>query len=289
MLSSILLLIELYTVMVSTSGGVLNQTAVFFSLIAIVFAVYAIDFVLMGIGLYHIAKRDGIKHAYLAFIPFANIYFIGKIAGRAKVFGKSVKNIGVYTLIFFVAYLALSLTSDILLYGENLKGMFVNNDMGVLPEFYGSFWVDGVLNIAIIIASLCYIVSNVFMLSTFFLYYANKNRVLYLLLSIFIPISTGLLVFISRKSKRFDFSNYMKMQFDKYNGMRSGGGFNNPDQPFIHEEEKSPFSEYEKKEKKSDDIDVFEDYSDKNTPKDDLFWLKKIILRLFQPHLCQVA
>ena len=45
------------------------------------------------------AKKCNIKKRFLAFIPGANIYYMGKLAGTSRVFGQKVKNAGVYAMI----------------------------------------------------------------------------------------------------------------------------------------------------------------------------------------------
>ena len=39
-------------------------------------------FILQGVGLYVMAKKQGLKKKGLAFVPFVNILYMGKIAGE---------------------------------------------------------------------------------------------------------------------------------------------------------------------------------------------------------------
>ena len=41
-------------------------------------------FILQGIGLYAMAKRRSMKKKWLAFVPFANVYYMGKLAGKVR-------------------------------------------------------------------------------------------------------------------------------------------------------------------------------------------------------------
>lgn len=56
-------------------------------------------FILQGFGLYTMAKRQGLKKRWMAFIPFLNILFMGKIAGECRFFNRKMKNAGTYAMI----------------------------------------------------------------------------------------------------------------------------------------------------------------------------------------------
>lgn len=58
-------------------------------------------YVLRSLGLYTLAKNNGIDHAFIAWIPFAWIYTACKLIGDAKIFGRSFKKIALIALIVF--------------------------------------------------------------------------------------------------------------------------------------------------------------------------------------------
>ncbi len=268
MIYSLLKAIENLATLSEEYGLIINQVWFAVTTLAISTVITLVCFIFKGIGLYTIAKREGIKAPFLAFIPFASFYLLGKIVGGVKVFGRHVKNLGLITMITLIVNYALNYTYELLLYGENLVSLFTTGNVGVLPGSYGSVWVDVVLTVFRGISSIAYIICYVFLVITFFMYYAKKVQILFSLLSVFFDPIFGILVFVVRKNQRFDYSQYMKMRFDSYNANRSGGGFNNPETPFTREE--SPYEAYEKKKpEKTPDIDVFEDYSDKKGNNDD--------------------
>lgn len=250
-----------------TSVGdlVVNEGAVLIYAFIIAASITIACFVLKGIGLYTIAKREGIKNPFLAFIPFASYYLLGKIVGSCKVFGYHVKNLGVIAMIAMLINTALSVTYNVLMYSDKIIEWVQTGVIDALPESYGNVWVDVVLQLSSTIAGLIYIVADVFLVMTFFMYYGKKNQLSFSLLSIFIEPLFGVFVFVVRKNKRFNYSQYVKMRFDSYRGNQSGGGFNNPQQPFATDNKSAdPYSDYDvKTQKNKEDIDVFEDYSDK--------------------------
>lgn len=268
MIGSILQYLSELSNLADQSGVVLNLRMTALTVLIISAVINITCFVFKGIGLYTIAKREGHGYAYLAYIPFASYYLLGKIVGGVKVFGHRVKNLGLIAMISMFLYYVLNGLYEGFLYGENIYSFVSTGEIGVLPNSYGNVWVDVVLNVFVLVAGIVYVIADLFLMLTFFMYYGKKHQILYSLLSIFFEPVFGILVFVVRKHARFDYSQYMKMRFDSYNANRSGGGFNNPQEPFTRDED-SPFAQYEEKKNKApDDIDVFEDYSDKNTAKD---------------------
>ena len=58
------------------------------SSLGIALLAWAVFFILQGFGLYAMAKKLGLKNKVLAFVPFANIYYMGKIAGECRFFAR---------------------------------------------------------------------------------------------------------------------------------------------------------------------------------------------------------
>ena len=49
-------------------------------------------YIFKAIGLYKIMKKDGMKHAWTAFIPYASFYALGKTVGKTKLYGIEIEN-----------------------------------------------------------------------------------------------------------------------------------------------------------------------------------------------------
>lgn len=270
MLYSLLDYIKKMSASASSNGVVINEELLLLLTLSCSVAVTVVTFVLKGIGLYTIAKRENVKKPYYAFIPFLSFYLLGKIVGGVKIFGYRVKNVGLITMITMLLYYVTAAVYDGFMCYENIVGLFTTGKLGSVIDKYGSVWIDVVLSVLMTVSRLVYVVFGIFMIFTFFLYYGGKYQLLFSLLSIFFDPLFGIFVFALRKKERFDYGNYMKMRFDSYKGTRSGGGFNNPQEPFTTNEDlKDPFEEYrDRKHVKTEDIDVFEDYSDKTDDKD---------------------
>lgn len=69
---------------------------------------YLICLVLGGLGMRAMAKKVGMKHSWLAFLPFANTWYAGKLAGETRVFGQKMKRAGLYAMITELVYVAIN-------------------------------------------------------------------------------------------------------------------------------------------------------------------------------------
>ncbi len=89
-------------------------------------------YILMSVGFYTIAKRKGIKNAYLAYIPFVRWLIAGKIIKKAIIFGKPTQKIGVILTITSALYIGLTLIYTFIKYYVFIRGMFVGQSIVVL-------------------------------------------------------------------------------------------------------------------------------------------------------------
>ena len=74
-------------------GGEITYNMLFISL-GVAAGLYLGFLILGGFGLHEMAKKQHLKHAWLGFLPFANTYFAGKIAGETSFFGQKMKRAG---------------------------------------------------------------------------------------------------------------------------------------------------------------------------------------------------
>ena len=71
--------------------------------------VYVILLIFGGIGLSKLAKKQGLKHRWMGFLPFFNTYYAGKLAGETQFFGQKMKRIGLYAMLTEILYVVLQL------------------------------------------------------------------------------------------------------------------------------------------------------------------------------------
>lgn len=78
-------------------------------IVLLVYTIFAfISYILKGVGMYTMAKRQGMDYAWLAFVPFARTYLHGELAGSVRLKNKSIQNPGIWLLALPFLYGAVS-------------------------------------------------------------------------------------------------------------------------------------------------------------------------------------
>ncbi len=179
-------------------------------------------FFLQGAGLYALAKRQNMRKRWLAFVPFANIYYMGKIVGECHFFGQRMKNAGLYAMIAQIVTTVITLSyilAEVYLiwnfepmvtelgtiYWVGLKGFagFVNN-----------FYAVGSYLMALL--TLVTQILLVILMMGFFKKYAPRNHRVLSVVVFIIPMARFIAVFALRNREPFDYEEYMRRQHEAY-------------------------------------------------------------------------
>ena len=129
---------ELYSVyrvvftfgLISSDGYV--SARLFVVTAAVAGAIWLALFILQGVGLYKMAKNVGLRHKWLAFVPFADLVFMGKLAGTCDIFGRKMKRPGLYTMLASVGvsvFCIAAAVAEALLFTK-YAGFIVENEQG---------------------------------------------------------------------------------------------------------------------------------------------------------------
>jgi hypothetical protein len=133
-------------------------------LLALIFLIIAVVlYVLLSLGLYKLAVNQRIENAWLAWIPIADMYILGKLIRNLKFDSFEVRKI---ELVLPIGGLAVAVLGDIALIG-------------------------GLLNLA-------YIILCLFALFKLYKMYRPEQAVLWLVLSIILPFMGPIFIFIMR-------------------------------------------------------------------------------------------
>lgn len=194
-------------------------------------------FLLQGAGLYVMARRAGLKKKWLAFVPFASTFYLGKLAGETHLFGQKMKRAGLYAMlaqIVFALFMLAVLIVEAILFvqykeyivynTDELTGMLTGISWANLPAeaqpmytFYLiSDYISGTL-------SLVQAVLVFLLVMTLYRKYAPKNYMLLSMLEIFVPASKAIVIFVLRNREPVDFEAYMRARRDAY--MRRQGQY----------------------------------------------------------------
>ena len=264
-----------------TVGDVTMQDALpFGGMIAIACAILAVTlafYVLRSLGLYTLAKKNGVKGAFVAWIPFAWIYVVCMLIGDGRFFGWTFKQIALLALVVFsingifdILYNALSYVPVI---GYFLQGGTITllEENGGMKLFLGedflnpysnynavkaflnvTYYVNGVLSLVVTVVT-------VFAFIALFRKFWPQHYILASVLSVmglFPPF-----VFAIRNRQPVKYADYLRSRFyyaDSY-GQNPPQGTPRPPE--------SPFGEFAERGDK-DPGDPFAEFSDNDNKED---------------------
>ena len=263
------------------------------SLMLILFAVFSLApliacFILQGVGLNTMAKKRNMNKRAWAFVPFANTYFMGKLAGECSFFGQKVKRVGLYAMLAqIISFLLNATVIGIGLYFYVMYGD--PDDTSVMGVFYWSQLpasenvIYTIFEMSYWIQQIVYFIFEVLMVMLVMgLYkrYVPENYVLLGLLSFFLPIAKNIIIFVIRKRKAIDYDQYMREKREAFfrrqqeYQRRYGNPYNNPygnpyQNPYNQNNPKKPdddpFAEFASDKKSSGNSENTQTTSDENS------------------------
>lgn len=252
--------------------------------IAIVSALAILAFYLLrSFGIYTLAKRNGIKNAYLAFIPCLWVYLVCKLIGNARFFIGSFSKLAVLICAVFTLGEVLVFVYNFINYFPLIMYFLQGGTITILEaeeqllintanDFVNLFDVPAVNVISMIIyylnvpLELAGIVITVFLYINLFKKFWPEHYILASVLSImglFAPFA-----FAIRKKSAVDFNEYMRQKFNRYNNpygshpygrdrnpydnqnTQNYNNYRRPEEPFSEFDKGEPFGEFSDKDKK---------------------------------------
>ena len=193
--------------------------------------VYLILVVFGGIGLNKLAKKQGLKHRWMAFLPFLNTYYAGKLAGETQFFGQKMKRVGLYAMISEILYVALQLfvfAAVIISYFPEYRTLEVSDGVmtGAANEAMPA-WIEPAVTYGNLVAYLLWFFVIVFfcvLYVAFFRKYYARGPILLAFLSAVLPFR-GFTIFAVRNNAPVDYNDYIRRRTQAY--MRNNG-YNQP-------------------------------------------------------------
>lgn len=222
-----------------TQGGVtLEQLYICFGIAG---GVMLLCLILGGIALQTMAKKQNVKNAWLGYLPFANTYFAGKIAGEASFFGQRMKRVGLYAMLAEIVYAGLNVLHIVIIILLSPYLIPIKQDAGVTYRYEG---VPDTLNWALTAETPVYALSYIFQIVQFVFFfvlfvalfrkYYARGPFLMTFLCAFLPLRAFVL-FAVRNNAPVDFNSYMRRraeeyvrQQQQYGNMGGQGGYNPP-------------------------------------------------------------
>ncbi len=283
--------------------------ALIWVMVSLFIAIKLTFYLLRSFGLYTMAKKRELKHAFLAFIPCAWMYTACKLIGKVRMFGSTFEKLALTFVIIFSVGETLSFFYDFIVYfpiignflsGKELYWVWVTDPelaagftAGMKNVGNGLYCVDfsnPYTNMGIEPQTVNVVMSVIYYISMFtdiailfisisvyinlFRRYAPRHYILFSILSfmgIFAPF-----VFAVRKKEPVNYSDYLRSRYSMWyaNGNPYGGQAPNgePQAP------STPFEEFAEKDEidPGDPFDNFDygkpkENNDNNEDKDDFF------------------
>lgn len=201
-------------------------------------------YVLKAVAIFLMAKKCGLKHKWMSFVPYLNFVILGKLAGKVRIFGFAFKNIGLFYVIFLAA-------SHLIVVLESVASALFSYHPGATTQLFYQvmLYVSAIVNWPLsIIELLCFVTL------CFGLYgrYTPDRRILFSFLSCFNFIFPIILIAIHNKKPYESYDDYFKQKMAERYG-QTYDPFSNPyetkENPFLNEKGKddnndNPFDEY---------------------------------------------
>ena len=187
-------------------GEVVTVMMIFYLIYYLVmFAICIASYVLQSVGLYSIAKRRGIKHPGVAWLPVGCDWIMGCISDQYRYVVKGqVKNKRKALLVLEIIMWAVYILLFVLIVGvmiQTLGSAFQPGDLQD-PDSAGMIaFVLGIMGLSVLILGLCIPIGVIRYMALYDLYTScePRNNVVYLVLNIFISITVPILLFVCRK------------------------------------------------------------------------------------------
>ncbi len=268
-----------YMTLYTTAGMFTKNEALLVAWSALIgVCLWTAAFILQGIGLFVMAKKRGMKRKWMAFVPFVNIYYMGKLAEECSFFGHKMKNAGVYAMVAQILATMMALAfvlAECYLYYNHGAPQRENTLMTpywpglsgfslTVSKFYD--YGGYVLPIFSLITQLLLLILTMALYKK----YTPKNYRLWAMIVFFMPVARFVIIFCMRNRQAVDYEAYIQKRREEfarrqqeYYNTRGGrppygspygmGGYQgNPTPPSEPKPDDEPFGEFSSDKNKSE-------------------------------------
>ena len=192
-----------------TYNSVINYVALKLYLIfaAVGGIIGVVLYILRATGIYKMAKSSEINGAWVAFVPFANVYIFGKIAEKYKNRDGSKSAKFSIILIFMVIALLIITVTAVIFSAVAVNKIVVSadyalqNDFDMAPKMLSSLVSVIGLGLLLCVVALIYKILYYVALGKIFYSFDCKNATVFIILSVLFNFMESILLFIIRKNK----------------------------------------------------------------------------------------
>ena len=154
-----------------------------------------VQYVFFGLGLYNLGKNRGMKNTYLAFIPIANLYYLGRIADEIRLtMNKQQVHAKRLLIISIIEYVLVFLDTMIFSFCAIMGVMTKTFSIGLLALIF-------FLCFATLIFEIIKMVFQYLALYQIYKEYSPANATVFIVLSVIFPVIMPFLLFSVRNNK----------------------------------------------------------------------------------------
>lgn len=197
--------------------------------------IYLVCLVMGGIGMHVMAKKRGMKGSWMAFLPFLNTLYAGKLAGETNFFGKKVKWMGGAAALLEFAHVGLSVFSFYILFSfmrpeycdpiTTADGLFGGAEFVSSKLPVGMRWMltaDTVCEILTYVFYLFLLLAMCMMFYSFFRKYYARSPFIMMFLSALLPFR-GFVIFAVRNNTPVDYDAWMRQRMEEFSRRQQQG------------------------------------------------------------------
>ena len=206
-----------------------------FIALGVALGIYLAILILGGIGMHVMAKKRGMKGSWMAFVPFLNTLYAGKLAGEVNVFGKKVKWMGIVATLLEVAFVGLNVLSTVILFSfmrpeycdpiTTADGLFGGAEFVSSKLPVGMRWMltaDTVCDILIYVFYLFLLLAMCMMFYSFYRKYYARSPFIMMFLSALLPFR-GIVIFAVRNNTPVDYDAWMRQRMEEFSRRQQQG------------------------------------------------------------------
>ena len=206
-----------------------------FIVLGVAVGIYLALLILGGIGMHVMAKKRGMKGSWMAFVPFFNTLYAGKLAGEVNVFGKKVKWMGIVATLLEVAFVGLNVLSTVILFSfmrpeycdpiTTADGLFGGAEFVSSKLPVGMRWMltaDTVCEILTYVFYLFLLLAMCMMFYSFYRKYYARSPFIMMFLSALLPFR-GFVIFAVRNNTPVDYDAWMRQRMEEFSRRQQQG------------------------------------------------------------------
>ena len=197
---------------------------------------YLVEHLMGGYGLYVMAKRAGIKHAWLGYLPFGSTYLAGQLAGETRIFSAKMKRAGLYAMLTELLLVLSSvavLVMDFMMcrpefytpqFSDTTEDMLIGFTFAVPAQLQGMYVAMQVLtyfNQVVVFVVIFFF--GVLFFALFRKYYP-RSPLLMSFLTVLLP-ARGFVLFAVRNNAAVDYEAYVRKKTEEYRRASGYGAY----------------------------------------------------------------